>query len=884
MAENKDIVIKKPHEGGQDAFVRSSVDVCIFGGSLGGGKCQPVDSQVCTPFGFRRLGDLKVGSIISRVNGRFQKVIAVYEKGEREVIELHFADGRKAECCSEHLWNVRRGGYANKRYKKSGDYGDLWEVMTCEQVITYLDTHKQRIYIPNCGDIAFTKSSRNALKINPYVLGILIGDGCLSSKKDYPDFASVDEEVIERVKSIYPNIVKRATHSISYDIKDKTLKNELKRAGLWGHLADSKFIPKEYLLGSISNRIELMRGLFDSDGYIDERGHIEYTTVSKQLAEDVSFLVRSFGGLCTTTSRTGKYRGEDGNIIECQTSFRLYIRLSRASRFFYLSRKKNRANDKIHIGDDNFETAIIGYKRTGRKVAMRCIKVSSPDNLYITNDFIVTHNTGGSILAVAEPSLDPRFRAIFLRRTLGELKTAGGIVDEFENMYGNNVAITKSENPRITFKHSGAWIECRQVADENPNKVRETFKGLQADAIFFDELTGFEFYTWNYLMSRCRGMASWTGKIRATTNPSKKHWVRKMLNWYIGPDGYVIPERSGVVRYFYLDGNSVDDYVWGDTKEEVYLKCKPSIDKSLRKLGGSTTYEHLIKSFTFILGSLAENTTLLKQNPDYVGSVSGTEGAALLEGNWNVDLDELDDMPIQMSKARAVSENDPVTNGDRWITADLGYEGYDNTVILAWDGFHIVDIKILEKATTKSNAKALHEMARKWDVGDSHIIFDAIGSYSILDYIPDAVPYKSSLGAQGLYRNSFERLKDEVYMRLVEAVNDGRFSMSEDVANTDYTHQKLKSTIKVITEFAEECSVVRFSTMGSGKKKLESKKAMNAMLGKSRSMDLLDPCAMRFFPCINCEYGSELGYGTTSGTEDEEVYGGVNIFDDSFWC
>lgn len=485
----------------------------------------------------------------------------------------------------------------------------------------------------------------------------------------------------------------------------------------------------------------------------------------------------------------------------------------------------------------------------------------------------------------SEPSLDSRYRAVILRRTLGELKTAGGMVDLFEEVFANSVAITKSENPRITFRNSGAWIECRQVADENPNKVREVFKGLQADCICFDELTGFDFYTWNYIMSRCRGRAGWTGKIRATTNPSKKHFVRKMLDWYIGPDGYIIPERSGVVRYFYLDGNTVDDYVWGDTKEEVYRKCKPSIDRTLAKLGNDTTYEHLIKSFTFILGSVSENKGLLENNPDYVGSVSGTEGAALLEGNWNVDLDDISELPIQPARARAVADNDPQMNGDIWITADLADVGTDNTVILAWNGLHIIDIDIQPNTTPKTNVEALRRMQRKWGVADSHIIFDGMRANYVTDSIPEAVPYVSSYRPHGLYRLNFMLLKDECYMRLVNAINDSRISMAPDVAEQIYVHQKIKTRFSVLTEFADECLVVKFNEVNGGRKRLLNKKEMNALLGKSRSMDLLDPCAMRFLPTLPCEYGSELEYGVVSHEEEEVMEGcRVNIYDDSTWC
>lgn len=494
--------------------------------------------------------------------------------------------------------------------------------------------------------------------------------------------------------------------------------------------------------------------------------------------------------------------------------------------------------------------------------------------------------TFGAILASAEPSLDPNYRAVYFRRTLAELRGVGGPLDDFETAYGDAVSITKSENPRITFKQSGAWVELRQIADENPNKVRETFKGLQADAIFFEELTGFQFYTFNYLMSRARGKAKWTGKIRATTNPSKTHFVRKMVDWYIGPDGYVIPERSGIVRYFYLDGDTVDDIVWGDDKLSVYQKCKKAIDRKLSKLGHGTTYENLIKSFTFILGNLSENTALLANNPDYVGNVSGREGDALLAGNWNVDLSSENEAPIILSKARAIAENDPCMNGDKWITADLADVGNDNTIIFVWNGFHIIDLCIVPKSTPKQNAEYIKRMQRKHSVGDSHVIYDGQRATYMSDYIPDAIPYVSSYAPRGLYRLSFQLLKDECYMRFVNAVNEGRISMSEEVAQMNYVHQKIKVPISVLTEFVDECSVVRFNELAGGKKRLWTKKEMNSNLGHEGSMDLTDAAAMRYFSCLACEYGKEIEYGVQKYEEDDyDDYAEVaNIYDDSSWC
>lgn len=494
--------------------------------------------------------------------------------------------------------------------------------------------------------------------------------------------------------------------------------------------------------------------------------------------------------------------------------------------------------------------------------------------------------TAGAILASAEPAKDPLYRAVYFRRTLGELKGAGGVVDEFENLYGDAVTVTKSENPRTTFKESGAWLECRQIADENPNKVRETYKGLQADAIFFEELTGFAFYTFNYLMSRARGKAKWTGKVRATTNPSKRHWVRKWCDWYIGPDGQAIEERSGIVRYFYLNGSTVDDLVWGDSKEEVYQKCRKSIDRKLKSLKGTSTYQNLIKSFTFIKGNLAENKELLKNNPDYVGSVSGDEGDALLMGSWNYDPEEENEAPIIASKARAITENDPCMNGDMWITADLADVGKDNTIILVWNGFHIIDYKIVQKTTGRGNYEAIRRMQLKHGVGDSHVIYDGQRAMYMPDYIPDAIPYISGYAPRGLYRLNFQRLKDECYMRLVNAINEGYISMSEDVANETYHHQNIKVPITILAEFVDECSVVRFKEVMGGKKALLGKKEMNSQLGHDGSMDWLDAMHMRFLPCLACEYGQEIEYGVQKYEEDDydEYAETANIYDDSAWC
>lgn len=497
--------------------------------------------------------------------------------------------------------------------------------------------------------------------------------------------------------------------------------------------------------------------------------------------------------------------------------------------------------------------------------------------------------TAAAVLSVAEPSLDSRFRAVFLRNNLGDLKSGGGILDEFKKMYGKGCNVVESGDPHVDFP-SGARIDVTHIADQSKDKVLQRFKGRQYDMIYFDEGTGFTWECFTAVYSRNRGMAKWTGKVRMTTNPKRSHWLRTFLDWYIGIDGFIIPERNGVVRYFYINGETVKDVVWGDSKEEVYQKCKIQIDRTLRKFNGKDGkygYEEMIKSFTFYLGTMAENKAVLDNNSGYIGSVAvmgGREAQANLEGNWNVDTDEDLNAVIPSDIANKVFVVDAQINNDRWITADLADTGTDNFLCLSWDGFHINDVLILGKTTPRENAERLLAFAEKHDVPNSHIVYDGIRGIYINDYIPEAIPFISNMKPMGMYGRMALRLKDECYLRLVEMLKRGELSMDDTVANRTYEHALLKERISIQNEFLEECAVVRFKDAQSGKKTLLSKKEMNQMLGRGRSMDLLDPIAMRMFPVLHLPYGDELV--ATMGDDDDYDDNDENdsVFDETLWC
>lgn len=508
-------------------------------------------------------------------------------------------------------------------------------------------------------------------------------------------------------------------------------------------------------------------------------------------------------------------------------------------------------------------------------------------------DFLVAGSAMGcgksyaALLMAGAHSDDPNFRMVYLRRNIGDLKAGGGGTDEAVKIYGEICQFKISDSPRMTFP-SGAFVDFTHMSDQTEDKVLERVKGWQYSCIYIDEATGFEWSTIRLLMSRNRSQAKWTGKMRLTCNPKRNHWLRKWVDWYLDERGYPIPSRVGVVRYFFVNGKNIDDVVFGSTPEEVYAQCKHEIDEVLKNQGDEYTYLDLIKSTTFYTGKLSENKALIANDSGYLGSLAAMgekQRKANMQGCWNVDVDDDKDTPISPASARAVIRNEAQTNGVKWITCDLADVGTDNTVILVWDGYHIIDRVILPKATTMMNVEWIKRTAHKYNIPDNHIIYDAHRAPYMHERMPEAMGYDSSWAPRGLYRREFMLLKDEVYMRLVNAVNSGRLSIALEVAETIYQHQRLSTEITFLEEFTEECSVIQFKETASGKKRLFTKKEMNAELGHSRSMDVADPCAMRFFPDLRCEYGCELSSETAQEQEEYDTYDKekMNIYDEQSW-
>lgn len=887
MESSANVTIMKANPGGQRLFVRSNVDVCFFGGTLGSGKLLSVNELVLTPDGWVKNGTLKAGDMVCTPFGKPTKILQVFPHKNKDIYVLRTSDGRECMCGLEHLWEVRTRKQVHK-YRQHGE-NKHFMVLTTQELIDGIERGKN-FYLPIPKAQQF---SEKEYVIPPYVLGVMIGDGCLTQKESDNKFtiSNTEEDIIEKVailtdtQRVYRN--PSSYHKTFYTPNAKKYKDYLRNVGLCDY-SYNRFIPREYLWGSIEQRRELLCGLMDTDGCVKIKNRYCYSTTSERLKDDFVYLCRSLGYIVTvgTDKRRAKYTTEVAYDINIQTDDIIFSSRKHLDKY-----EKNRKwideNGFYSRTKDHVLIESITYKCNEDAL---CILVEDKDHLYIAGDFVTTHNTFGAAMYMAESILDPKFRGCFVRRTLGELKVAGGVVEKFQEVFGSeNISVKMSDSPLIRFP-SGATVECRQIQNEDRQKVIEQWKGSEYDTIAFEELTGFSWETFTYLMSRNRGKAKNSGHIIATTNPKKSHWVRKFIDGYI-KDSHIDPDMDCVVRYFFINGEKVEDVVWGKTKEEVYLRCKNEIDELVKNSKVKVTYESFIKSFTFIHGKTSENVKMLENNPGYLGSVAATgakQKKILLEGNWDIDEDEEDDkIPIKGDDARFCLVNEECRNGNKWITADLADVGSDNSVFLAWDGFHIYDIMVIPRCVPRDNAQWMTEFAVKNGIPDSHIIYDATRALYINDYIPDAIPYVSSRQACGILSRSMRYLKDECYMRLTYVITNRMLSIAENVSSKIYMHQKVGAGITVGTEFLDECAVVRFEKMANGKQCLMGKKEMNRKLGRGRSMDVLDPMAIRMYPILNLQVGEELEKTAVTEKENEaagNAFAQFNIYDESNWC
>jgi phosphate starvation-inducible PhoH-like protein len=343
------------------------------------GRAQPVATPVLTPDGFRPIGTLTVGDLVIGSDGKPTPVIGVYPQGEKDIYRVTAQDGASTLASDDHLWAVTTRDDRRR--------GKPLRVLTTREMIGNLRAnHYHRYELPlHSAPVRFPYRE---VPMDPYALGLLLGDGCLTGATT-PSFAAGDPELAYELKRLLPGIEVRPRRGPDYQLNRVTspggvitLENPVtgaaRQLGLHGTRSTTKFVPDLYLYNSHKVRLAVLQGLLDTDGgpvtQQNRTCRVQYTTTSPRLRDDVIFLVRSLGGTA--------YHRHDAHIID--------IRLPEGIEPFRLTRKRDTYN--AAGGGGRPMRYIDSIEPAGTAEAV-CIAVAAEDSLYTTEDFLLTHNT-----------------------------------------------------------------------------------------------------------------------------------------------------------------------------------------------------------------------------------------------------------------------------------------------------------------------------------------------------------------------------------------------------------------------------------------------------------------------------------------------------------
>ncbi|OGT88696.1 MAG: replicative DNA helicase [Gammaproteobacteria bacterium RIFOXYA12_FULL_61_12] len=424
-------------------------DLIIIAGRPSMGKAQPLDARVRKRHGWISMGELAPGDELASVDGAPSAVTGIFPQGIRQVYRVRFSDGRSTECCAEHLWRVHYREWREAR------------VLRTDQVMAMLVRvrYRGRLWIePHNGEFGHDQP----LPLDPWLLGALLGDGSLSGTS--LRFSTASTEMLERVRARVGDAM-TVTHAGAYDyriVRDdrghapglagsqpNRIRQALETLGLWGLGSESKFVPRIFLEARRDVRLDLLRGLLDTDGWVERWGSIRLSTASRQLAEDVSELVRSLGGWCSINEKQPHFSGSDGVRRPGRLAYVCHISHPEPSSLLLLSDKQARLS---------------GYRRREKRITFaaiepsrqapcQCIAVSHPSRLYITDHDVVTHNTAFAMNIAENVSIKvQRPVAVFSMEMPGEslamrMMSSLGRIDQHRVRTGR---LEDDEWPRLT--------------------------------------------------------------------------------------------------------------------------------------------------------------------------------------------------------------------------------------------------------------------------------------------------------------------------------------------------------------------------------------------------------------------------------------------------
>lgn len=640
----------RPQAGPQETFCASPADIAIYGGSAFGGKMLPLSTPIPTPTGWTTMGELRVGDMVISDEGVPTMVTWLSDVDPLpDAYELTFDDGAKIRACGDHQWVTltyderlrllrtseewREGRRAKRASRGTGKRPDLAErnaaravlkqpppnprgsVRTTREIADTLYTGRRANHaIVNPAPLALPHAD---LPIPPYVLGAWLGDGTSVSG----GLTSADPELVESVRARGYEV--RRVPSSTYGYTVVGLSTQLRALGL----RSNKHIPAAYLRASMAQRLELLQGLCDTDGFACKlKGSVEFTTTLPALRDGVLELLATLGIKPSCREGVAKL---NGRTIGPKWRIQFWTSLPA----FELQRKL--ARQRRDNADGRRSKRFIVDARACASEPMRCIGVDAPSHCYLAGrEMIVTHNSWALVFEAARYTQVQGYSAVIFRRTSPQLTGGGSIWEETKKLYPLLGGVPKA-SPNLQWNFAaGALVQFMHMQHEDDANEHQ---GKQYDFIGFDEVTHFTAYQFWYLLSRLRsGNASIPRRMRGTCNPDPDSFVRELLDWWIDEKtGLAIPERSGVLRWFVRIDNVL---YWGASPEELYAQFGDRVRRRGEDPTGDDDQRPSPMSLTFTRAAARDNKIGLAADPEYLSRLAAIPGAAskrLLQGNWN---------------------------------------------------------------------------------------------------------------------------------------------------------------------------------------------------------------------------------------------------------
>ena len=411
----------------------------------------PYTEKVYTPDGWKLWSEIKVGSLLYGTDGQITKVVDIPYDKKAPYYRITLRDGRKITASDDHLWVIQEG---HKNYTQI--------LSTKELLSKYKKQRKISDRIPsgiehNCFILRNKGVELPSMetKVDPYTFGLLLGDGCFRHQSCY--FTQEDKDIKEESAYI-PYPITKWAGKYAYRIGIPNWGTTLKEYGLYYVKSENKFIPDEYKYNSREVRLNILKGLLDSDGHI-HGGVPTLSTISERLRDDVLEVARSLGYNCSYTKQKAGYK-KDGIYIECNPVYNISIYAG--SEIFNLTRKKKLVQYiSGNAKSRRDKTAIIDIKYLGI-TECKCVTVDAPDSCYLIGDFVTTHNCSKSYslasmmahnLILGESSeARKRVTTILTAYQKEYLSDKDGTLSKFEPMI--NFISENTEFPRLRLRSS----------------------------------------------------------------------------------------------------------------------------------------------------------------------------------------------------------------------------------------------------------------------------------------------------------------------------------------------------------------------------------------------------------------------------------------------